>query len=34
MVPVFNNVGERYPAKNFGPVSLLSVVNSLLKTCY
>ena len=26
MVPVFKNVGERYTAKNYRPVSLLSVV--------
>ena len=33
VVPVFNNVGERSTAKNYRPVSLLSVVSSLGKTC-
>ena len=27
MVPLFNNVGERSAAKNYCPVSLLSVVS-------
>ena len=31
MVPVFKNVGERYTAKNYCPVSLLSVVNKVFK---
>ena len=29
MVPVFKNVGERYTARNYHPVSLLSLVKSL-----
>ena len=29
MVPVFKNVGERYKARNYHPVSLLSLVKSL-----
>ena len=29
VVPVFKNVGERSTAKNYHPVSLLSVVSSL-----
>ena len=34
VVPVFKNVGKRSTAKNYHPVSLLSVVSkSLLKTC-
>ena len=32
VVPIFKNVGERSTAKNYQPVSLLSVV-SLRKTC-
>ena len=31
MVPVFKNVGERSTAKNYHPVSLLSVVSKLFK---
>ena len=31
MVPVFKNVGERYTAKNYCPVSLLSVVNKVFE---
>ena len=31
MVPVFNNVGERSTAKNYHPVSLLSVVSKVLE---
>ena len=31
MVPVFNNVGERSAAKNYGPVSLLSVVSTIFE---
>ena len=27
MMPVFKNVGEKYTAKNYRPVSLLSVVS-------
>ena len=30
VVPVFNNVGERYTAKNYHSVSLLSVVSKVL----
>ena len=30
-VPVFYNVGERYTAKNYRPVSLLSAVSKVLK---
>ena len=26
VVPIFKNVGERFAAKNYGPVNLLSVV--------
>ena len=33
VVPVFKNVGERSTAKNYRPVSLLSVFSSLRKTC-
>ena len=34
VVPVFKNVGERSAAKNYLPVSLLSVVSKVLeKTC-
>ena len=29
VVPVFKNIGERSTAKNYRPVSLLSVVSSL-----
>ena len=29
MVPVFNNVGERSAAKNYLPVSLLTVVSKV-----
>ena len=31
VVPVFNNVGERSTAKNYRPVSLLSVVNKVFE---
>ena len=31
MVPVFKNVGERSTAKNFHPVSLLSVVSKIFE---
>ena len=31
MVPVFKNVGERYTAKNYCPVSLLSVVSKVFE---
>ena len=31
MVSVFKNVGERYTAKNYHPVSLLSVVNKVFE---
>ena len=31
VVPVFKNVGERYTAKNYCPVSLLSVVNKVFE---
>ena len=31
MVPVFKNVGERSTAKNYCPVSLLSVVNKVFE---
>ena len=31
MVPVFKNVGERSTAKNYRPVSLLSVVSKVFK---
>ena len=31
MVPVFKNVGERSTAKNYHPVSLLSVVSKVLE---
>ena len=31
VVPVFNNVGERSTAKNYYPVSILSVVSKVLK---
>ena len=30
VVPVFKNVGERFTAKNYHPVSLLSVVSKVL----
>ena len=33
VVPVFKNLGERSAAKNYRPVSLLSVIISLWKTC-
>ena len=31
MVPVFKNIGERFTAKNYHPVSLLSVVSKVFK---
>ena len=31
MVPVFKNIGERSTAKNYRPVSLLSVVSKVFK---
>ena len=31
MVPVFKNVGERSTAKNYHPVSLLSVVSNVFE---
>ena len=31
MVPVSKNVGERYTAKNYCPVSLLSVVSKVFQ---
>ena len=31
MVPVFKNVGERSAAKNYHPVSLLSVVSKVFE---
>ena len=31
MAPVFKNVGERSTAKNYGPVSLLSVVSKVFE---
>ena len=31
MVPVFENVGERSTAKNYGPVSILSVVSKVFE---
>ena len=31
MVPVFKNVGERSTAKNYHPVSLLSVVSKVFE---
>ena len=31
MVPVFKNVGAKSTAKNWGPVSLLSVVSKVLE---
>ena len=31
MVPVFKNVGERSTAKNFHPVSLLSLVSKVFE---
>ena len=31
MVPVYKNVGERSTAKNYHPVSLLSVVSKVFK---
>ena len=31
MVPVFKNLRERSTAKNYGPVSLLSVVSKVLE---
>ena len=33
VVPVFKNVGERSIAKNYCPVSLLSVVGKVFETC-
>ena len=33
VVPVFKNVGERSTAKNYHPVSLLSVVNKVFEIC-
>ena len=32
MVPVFKNVGERSAAKNYHPVSILSVVSKVFET--
>ena len=31
MVPVFKNIGERFTAKNYHPVSLLSVVSKVFE---
>ena len=31
MAPVFKNVGERFTAKNYHPVSLLSVVGKVFE---
>ena len=31
MIPVFKNVGEKYTAKNYRPVSLLSVVSEVFE---
>ena len=31
VVPVFKNVGERSPAKNFHPASLLSVISEVFE---
>ena len=31
MVPVFKNVGERFTAKNYHPVSLVSVVSKIFE---
>ena len=31
MVPVFKNVGERYTANNYGPVSFLSRVSKIFE---
>ena len=31
MVPVFKNAGERFTAKNYCPVSLLSVVSKVFE---
>ena len=31
MVPVFKNVGEKYAAKNYHPVSLLSMVGKVFE---
>ena len=31
MVPVFKNVGERSTAKNYHPVSLLSLLNKIFE---
>ena len=31
MVPVFKNIGERSTAKNYGPVSILSVVSKVFE---
>ena len=31
MVPVFKNVGERFTAENYCPVSLLSVVSKVFE---
>ena len=33
VVPAFKNVGESSTAKNYHPVSLLSVIESLSKPC-
>ena len=32
VVPVIKNVGERFSAKNYRPVSLLSVVSKIMQT--
>ena len=31
VIPVFKNIGERYTAKNYHPVSLLSVVSKVFE---
>ena len=31
MVPVFKNIGERFTAKNYHPVSLLSVISKVFE---
>ena len=31
MVPVFKNVGERSTAKNYSPVSLLSIISKVFE---
>ena len=31
VIPVFTNVGERFTAKNYCPVSLLSVISKVLE---